>query len=245
MPFQSASQPQTTQANHEPPSLTSIRLPELALKEEQEVSEEFPVVPQTPQSHYSFNASQEDQQSHVSLKSIQLPGLALEEEQKCGLKFPVVPQTSKSSISFDASYRPLMVGSLKSNHFLWLALKETPHCSYVIPTRPERSSIRPSKTKSMRGHAIRSSRGYVKANWILLLLILSILSVVQALTDCQIMKDWLPDMFDGTGTACCSQPGITCENVNWGRITGMYVSCINPLLVNFPLKDSQARFHRR
>jgi hypothetical protein len=67
---------------------------------------------------------------------------------------------------------------------------------------------------------ISSGRG--KTDWILLLLMLSILGVVQALTDCQIMNEWLPDMFDGT--ACCKQSGISCEQTGWGRITLMYVS---------------------
>jgi hypothetical protein len=154
--------------------------------------------------------------SHVSLTSIQLPELALEDEKEYGHEL-------KCSISFDASYRTLSVGTLESNQLLSLALKETPHCSYVIPTRPEKSSIWPSKTKSLRGQAIRSSRGHSKANGILLLFIQSILSVVQALTDCQIMKNWLPEMFDGTGTDCCSHLGIICQNGGWGRIKGMYV----------------------
>jgi hypothetical protein len=219
MPYQPASRPQKTQANHEPPSLTSIRLLELALEKEQEVSEEFPVA----KCRFSSSTSQEDPLL-VLLTSIQLSEPALEKEQDFISKLPVDPQSSKNSISFYASYKPLSVKSLESNQLLGVALKDTPPCSYVIPTRPERSSIRQSKTKSLRGQAIRSSRGHGKANGILLLFILSILSVVQALTDCQIMKDWLPEMVDGTGSACCSQPGISCKNGGWGRIREMYVA---------------------
>jgi hypothetical protein len=57
-----------------------------------------------------------------------------------------------------------------------------------------------------------------KPSWILLLMMLSILGVVQALTDCKIVKNWLPDVFNGTGTACCAQSGVTCVD---DRITQM------------------------
>jgi hypothetical protein len=68
-----------------------------------------------------------------------------------------------------------------------------------------------------------------KPSLILLLMMLSILGVVQALTGCQIVHDWLPDIFNGSGTACCDQIvtkcyttstkcGITCVD---GRITQM------------------------
>jgi hypothetical protein len=54
----------------------------------------------------------------------------------------------------------------------------------------------------------------------LLLMLLNIMGMVQALTDCQIMKDWLPSMFSGTGTSCCSQTGIKCFGAS---ITEMFV----------------------
>jgi hypothetical protein len=58
-----------------------------------------------------------------------------------------------------------------------------------------------------------------KTTALLLLMILSVFGVVQGQSDCQIMIDWLPDMFNGDGTACCSQPGIACQG---DRITQMY-----------------------
>jgi hypothetical protein len=58
----------------------------------------------------------------------------------------------------------------------------------------------------------------VKTSGILLLFMLSILSVVQALTDCQIMHEFQPAMFDGTGSKCCGQSGISCGS---GRIEQM------------------------
>jgi hypothetical protein len=61
---------------------------------------------------------------------------------------------------------------------------------------------------------------------LILLNMLNFLSVVQALTDCQIMHAWLPAMFDGSGSACCSQTGITCY---WGGLGSHHASvcCIN------------------
>jgi hypothetical protein len=56
---------------------------------------------------------------------------------------------------------------------------------------------------------------------LILLIMLSFLSVVQALTDCQIMHGWLPDMFDGIGNACCEHSGISCNQGGWGRISQM------------------------
>jgi hypothetical protein len=67
---------------------------------------------------------------------------------------------------------------------------------------------KPQRSTFMRGTSV----------WFLLLLMLSILSVVQALTDCQIMHEWLPDMFDGTVTVCCKHSGISCGG---GRINQM------------------------
>jgi hypothetical protein len=64
----------------------------------------------------------------------------------------------------------------------------------------------------------KSNTGRRKTSGFLLLVLLSILGVVQSQTDCQIMIDWLPSLFSGTGTACCTQTGITCY---WGRIEQM------------------------
>jgi hypothetical protein len=63
--------------------------------------------------------------------------------------------------------------------------------------------------------------GRGKTGWILLILMINILGIVQALTDCQIMNEWLPEMFDGTGSACCVQSGISCTGGSWGRINQM------------------------
>jgi hypothetical protein len=57
-----------------------------------------------------------------------------------------------------------------------------------------------------------------KPTGFVLLMMLSVIGVAQGASDCQIMIDWLPDMFNGDGTACCSQPGITCQG---DRITEM------------------------
>jgi hypothetical protein len=73
-----------------------------------------------------------------------------------------------------------------------------------------------SRRKSQQFSSVRG-----KPLCFLLLLMLSILGVVQALTDCQIMNEWLPEMFDGTGTACCEHSGISCTG---GRLEQMYVA---------------------
>jgi hypothetical protein len=60
-----------------------------------------------------------------------------------------------------------------------------------------------------------------------LLMTLSILGVAQAAqatTDCQIMIDWLPAMFNSTDTSCCDDDGIKCHA---GRITQMYFAKLN------------------
>jgi hypothetical protein len=61
-----------------------------------------------------------------------------------------------------------------------------------------------------------------KQSGFLLLMLLNNMGMVQALTDCQIMKDWLPTMLSGADTSCCSQVEITCAWGVRGRITQMY-----------------------
>jgi hypothetical protein len=102
----------------------------------------------------------------------------------------------------------------------------------------------PSKTKGQRGQAMRGAHGHSKISGFILLLLLSIMGVVQALTDCQIMHDWLPGMFDGTGTACCEQSGILCSGSGWGRIKQMYVALTN-LPLDFSNPKSSQEIYRR
>jgi hypothetical protein len=84
------------------------------------------------------------------------------------------------------------------------------------------------KERKARRNDVRSSQkfsfGRGKTDWIFLLMMLSIVGVVQAISDCQIMNGWLPEMFDGSGDACCAQPGISCTGGSWGRIDQMYVA---------------------
>jgi hypothetical protein len=79
-------------------------------------------------------------------------------------------------------------------------------CSYNNMLQDKRSSSKESRAKSTYWGASR--RG--KQTGFILLVILSVFGVVQGLTDCQIMKDWLPKLFSGEGTACCSQAGLNC-----------------------------------
>jgi hypothetical protein len=66
-----------------------------------------------------------------------------------------------------------------------------------------------------------------KTSGFLLLMMLSILGVVQALTDCQIMHDWLPAMFNGTGIACCEEiiPTSSCRYVH--ELSKCSITCVN------------------
>jgi hypothetical protein len=89
------------------------------------------------------------------------------------------------------------------------------------------------RSKVKRGQAKGKNRkGAIRCKLfgLLSVVMLSILGIVQGLSDCQIMEDWLPAMFDGAGTACCIQSGITCNGCtlidgeiicNSGRITKM------------------------
>jgi hypothetical protein len=81
--------------------------------------------------------------------------------------------------------------------------------SSVLKNAKDRRIVR----KYHKSNSFRSLR-------LILLIMLNFLSVVQALTDCQIMHEWLPAMFDGSGSACCDQPGISCTG-GWGRINQM------------------------
>jgi hypothetical protein len=72
------------------------------------------------------------------------------------------------------------------------------------------------KGQTMRNCGIAPRHG--KHTGFVLLMMLSVLGVAQGASDCQIMTDWLPEMFNGDGTACCDQQGITCQG---DRITQM------------------------
>jgi hypothetical protein len=155
MPYQPASRPQTSHANHDSPSLTSIRLLELALEEEQEVSKEFPVAPQAFQSRYSSNASQKAP-LHVSLFSIQLQELALEEEeeQEFSLELPVVPQNRQSRYSSNSSQEYPSHISLTSIQLPQLALKETQETGRefpMVPLPPQRQYLSSVDQEAMSG----------------------------------------------------------------------------------------------
>jgi hypothetical protein len=79
--------------------------------------------------------------------------------------------------------------------------------SSVLNEAKDRNIVRKPRKISSRGG---------KAGWIILLVMLNFLGVVQALTDCQIMHEFQPAIFDGSGSACCEQPGITCTWGSWG-----------------------------
>jgi hypothetical protein len=88
-------------------------------------------------------------------------------------------------------------------------------CVYsILKNRKDRHIVKKFRNGSSR-------RGNPAASWILVLMMLNILGLVQAMTDCQIMHEWLPEMFSGSGKACCDQSFITCFGAS---ITSMYVA---------------------
>jgi hypothetical protein len=78
-----------------------------------------------------------------------------------------------------------------------------------------RFKIERGNMRDWKGQGLRKMSGFH------LLLMLNILGVAQGLSDCQIMEGWMPDMFDGAGTACCDQSGIRCSGWSFGRIIRM------------------------
>jgi hypothetical protein len=93
-----------------------------------------------------------------------------------------------------------------------------------------RQCRKPGTCKGMRERTPRTSWSWSRRRssvGLLLLVLLSNFGVAQgsqATTDCQILIDWLPEIFNGTDIACCDQAGIKC---NGGRITEMYVYILN------------------
>jgi hypothetical protein len=212
-------------------SLFSLQLRELALEEEQGHKFVVPLA-QTIQRSSSDRKSSEHQ-SHVTLASIQLPELALEEVE--GLELPVVPHPTQSSRCSSASYEchvtqwlafprlPEQAKEEKQEFILEFPSSSSDNGHQLHALKNTRDGcLSLSMKKGQRGQVMRSGHGHSKTFGILFLLMVSVMGVVQALTDCLIMHDWLPDIFDGTGTACCEHSGITCSGGAWGRITAMY-----------------------
>jgi hypothetical protein len=89
---------------------------------------------------------------------------------------------------------------------------------------PRQSYAVSSKVRGRANSKYRKKNRGCYASGFYLLLMMSFMAVVQGLSDCQIMEDWLPTMFTGAGTACCDQAGITCSGFSsFGRIIRMYV----------------------
>jgi hypothetical protein len=87
--------------------------------------------------------------------------------------------------------------------------------------------MHPNKKTGQRGKTMEYCRSRRrKSSWILLLVILSIFGAVQALTDCQLVNNWLPDMFNGTGTACCDQTFTKCAFTS----TKCGITCVDGLI---------------
>jgi hypothetical protein len=146
---------------------------------------------------------------------------ALERQKEIRLESLISPQATKCSRLSEANHEP---PSIASNHLPDRALEGEQTCSLKLPFSPHigQSSVSyvdrmyPSRNTAQRGQKMRYCSG--KSRVFLLIIMLSVLGVVQAMTGCQIMNDWLPDMFNGTGKTCCEEIGIICVD---GRITEM------------------------
>jgi hypothetical protein len=66
------------------------------------------------------------------------------------------------------------------------------------------------QSKDNMGILNRIGQGHRNSIKLLLLLILGLLGVAQGLSDCEILEEWIPDIFAGT-TSCCSHFGIRCS----------------------------------
>jgi hypothetical protein len=214
-------------ANHEPHLLASNHRSKLVPKVQQALSTKRPFSPQTTYCRSPYG------HEPTSLASDSLSGLALEREKNYSLKRPFCPRTTQCSRS-----------SLSPNRISELALEEkeegwilkrtfrTHNAQHKLPRRlknalpglalEDEQDIPRNKTKGLilrKSRKARGKTGFVtKSALLLLLLMTSIFSVVNAQTDCKIMHDWLPDIYTEVGTACCEQSGISCFG---GRINFM------------------------
>jgi hypothetical protein len=232
-------------ANHEPSFLAPNHRSKLVLKEEQALSIKRTFSPQT---NYCCSPYSHEPTSHASNPRSEL---ALERDKNYSLKRPFSPQTTLCSSS-----------SLAPNRISELALEEEKEgCSFKRPFNPHNARYEPTlrltnalpelaledkqdtptnKTKCQIMRKARGKTGFVtKSALLLLLMMASIFSVVNAQTDCKIMHDWLPKNYTEVGTSCCEQFGITCSG---GRIEYLYVNfnsnsilkCVNPSIIDWP-----------
>jgi hypothetical protein len=223
--------------SHEPQALASIQIIELALEEEQDCILKFPVVQQTIQRNHLSSAGRE----LTLLASNQPPELVLKGDQEFSLKSHVVQETAQRNRSPSPSYEVTLLTCNKPSRHALDEEQESVHVSLKRPLRSfdnvqkpralntpkgelfssiPKECVRPSNIEGKRGRAVRCARRNGKISCILVLFILSIMGMAQALTDCQIMRDWIPSIFNET--SCCEQlelsDEITCIA---GRITQM------------------------
>jgi hypothetical protein len=227
-----------------PPSLESIYLQELALEEEH-ASFRSPGTSHEPPSRISLAANQPKEQAlgdvqdiHVSCTSPLIPPLPETCSEDHNSSYFKAREHLKPSFGDECikntdlmSARPFRVPNIKKR-------------GKIFPTDPRKNELDAvshqlhdvgKRIEGRRGRAMGyrwSAPGHGKTSGFILLMMMIIMGVAQALTDCQIMHDWLSEIFDGTGTACCDQSGISCH---WGRIKQMYVALINlPLEIYNP-----------
>jgi hypothetical protein len=227
--------PQTTESSglldtdYEPPSLASIRLQELVLQEELAIIRS-PATGYEPPSRVSliFNlpteqALVEELDFHVRCTSPLIPPLPAQDTLSFKAREHLEPAMGDECMKNTESMSARSLRNIKKKGKIY---RTDPRKNKQDAASHPLHGVE-NKIEERRGLAVRyswSAPRHSKTSGILLLLGLCIMGVAQALTDCQIMIDWLPKMFDGAGTSCCDQTGITCVS---GRITLMYVILIN------------------
>jgi hypothetical protein len=84
--------------------------------------------------------------------------------------------------------------------------------------REIRKLPQPSSYQLVNAHLFYPKHN-LKSNFIFMLLVITALfGLARSETDCKKMNDWLPAMFNATGTECCFQAGVECVSE---RITVM------------------------
>jgi hypothetical protein len=212
--------PQATESCHsssagrQSQELASHRLPEQALEEELESSYKS-VVQQTTQLKLSSSASHKVMSfASACLRAQRI--LAPSTNYEVPLLTCSLPPRQALDEEKESVHVGLMRPSKSSDNVQQLrALQNRGELFSSVPEE----CVRPRRIEGQRSRAVRNARGHGKISSFLLLMMLIFMGVAQALTDCQILNDWLPKKFNEA--SCCEHLAITCVS---GRITQMYVA---------------------
>jgi hypothetical protein len=155
----------------------------------------------TGQEHFSPNPD-------IFPNSNRIPPQPSFKETFCGPKHPANPQARFPSGACLASPS---FGAIEQ--VCQSALRQ----QRTSPSSPEKTI---SKIRGRTSQSVRTS-GLGNHTWAFLLMMLSMLGVAQALTDCEILNAWVPEKFNATGMECCEVYGLYCD-LERGRVTHLY-----------------------